>query len=95
MESIILNDRKCLYCRTTENIESHHIFGGPNRKNSEKYGLKVWLCHEHHTGPQGVHFNKELMDQIHNIGQLMFEAKYSHEEFIRIFGKNYLEELKK
>ena len=95
MESIILNDRKCLYCRTTENIESHHIFGGPNRKNSEKYGLKVWLCHEHHTGPQGVHFNKELMDQIHNIGQLMFEAKYSHEEFIKIFGKNYLEELKK
>lgn len=94
MESIILNDRKCLYCRTTENLECHHVFGGPNRNNSERYGLKVWLCREHHTGQNGVHFNKELMDQIHHIGQLMFEAKYSHEEFIKIFGKNYLEDIK-
>ena len=37
-------------------LEEHHIFGGnPNRKHSEKYGLKVYLCPEHHrTSNEGL-----------------------------------------
>ena len=31
-------------------LEEHHVFGGPRRKKSEHYGLKVYLCRKHHTG---------------------------------------------
>ena len=78
-----------MVCKTTRNLESHHCFGGPRRKASEKYGLKVWLCHEHHTGNQGVHFNKEFMDELHEYAQTVFESLYGYEEFMKVFGKNY------
>ena len=39
----------------------HHIFYGSNRKNSEKYGLFVFLRPElHNLTDKGVHFNKEF-----------------------------------
>jgi hypothetical protein len=51
MKSIIqLNKNYCYICREQtgyiverRGLEEHHIFGGPNRKLSEKYGLKVYL----------------------------------------------------
>ena len=27
-------------------LETHHVFGGANRKFSEKYGLKIHICGE-------------------------------------------------
>lgn len=78
-------------CHRTGVLHSHHIFGGPNRKWSEKYGLKIWLCPEHHNmSDNGVHFNKALDLQIKQIAQREFEDTYTREEFMRIFGKNYL-----
>jgi hypothetical protein len=38
----------------------------------------------------GVHFNKPLDTQLKQIAQREFEDTYGHDEFIRIFGKNYL-----
>ena len=74
-------------------LEEHHIFGGPNRKHSEALGLKVHLCPEcHRDTRKGVHGSegqgKKL--QLQQEAQKNFEARYSHEEFIRVFGKNYL-----
>ena len=89
MDSILQKEKVCMVCKTTRNLESHHCFGGPRRKLSEKYGLKVWLCHEHHTGNQGVHFNKEFMDELHEYAQTVFESLYGYEEFMKEFGKNY------
>lgn len=41
MKSIIQREKQCLICGSW-NIEDHHIFfGNANRKQSEKYGLKV------------------------------------------------------
>ncbi len=72
--------------------EEHHIFGGPNRKLSEALGLKVRLCPFHHRiGPAAVHNNREMMDRLHRIGQMKFEESGSREDFIRLFGKNYLD----
>lgn len=92
MKSVIQTEKQCFICRTTRLLEEHHCFGGnPNRKNSEKYGLKVWLCQEHHQDHKnGVHHNKELMNQIHSIGQEAFEINHSREEFVQIFGRNYI-----
>ena len=42
-KSILQKDKECFLCTRMQDLEQHHIFGGPNRKWSEKYGLKVWL----------------------------------------------------
>lgn len=102
-KSILHNkeDRTCYLCMLINNDErlhyvlhEHHIFGGdPNRSHSEEYGLKVYLCVEHHqTGKLAVHRCKETQDLLHKIGQRAFEERYSRQQFIEVFGKNYLEE---
>lgn len=92
MESIIQKEKHCLVCGTTFNLHSHHcIYGTANRKLSEKYGLKVWLCQEHHTGNEGVHFNKKFDTYVKKLAQVHFENVHgSREDFRRIFGKSYL-----
>lgn len=90
MKSIISDEKKCYKCGTTINLHSHHIFEGRNRKNSEKYGLKVWLCGRHHNlSKEGVHFNKEFDLELKKIAQKKFKKVYK-EEFIDIFRRNYL-----
>ena len=84
-------EKVCFVCGTTQNLHSHHVFGGPNRRWSEAYGLKVWLCaRDHNMSDAGVHFNKELDTQLKQIGQSTFEETHSRDEFMKIFGRNYL-----
>lgn len=92
MKSIIQNKKECYMCGTTLNLHEHHvIFGTSNRKNSEKYGLKVWLCQEHHTGSRGVHFNREFDMHLKKLAQKHFEAKFgANTSFKTVFGKSYL-----
>lgn len=72
-------------------LHEHHIFGGPNRIHSEEEGLKVYLCPEHHlTGPAAVHRCQETQNILHQIGQQEFEKNHTREEFMNIFGRNYL-----
>ena len=72
-------------------LHEHHIFGGPNRIHSEEEGLKVYLCPEHHQyGETAVHNCRETMDLLHQIGQQEFEKEHTREEFMKIFGRNYL-----
>ncbi|MEW4411551.1 hypothetical protein [Clostridium sp. AN503] len=87
---------ECFLCGRCGQLEEHHIFGGnPNRKLSEKYGLKVHLCCRcHRDNREGVHGNREKMDHLHWTGQQAFERTHSRDDFIRIFGKNYLDEEK-
>lgn len=93
MESILQNERECWLCKRTSNLHCHHIFyGTANRKNSEKYGFKVWLCGYHHNmSKYGVHFNKTLDLTIKKVCQAKFEETHSRAEFVRIIGKNYLD----
>lgn len=91
MKSIIQQNKECFVCKTTYGLEEHHcMYGNANRKQSEKYGLKVWLCPEHHRGNSGVHFNKELDLKIKKIAQETFECEHTREEFRAIFGKSWL-----
>ena len=88
-------ERECFFCGSREWLERHHLFGGSNRKKSEKYGLVVDLCHYHHNEPPyGVHHNKEAMAYLHRCGQIkaMREQGWTVDEFRREFGKNYLED---
>ena len=91
MKSVLQNNHECYICHNSFSLEEHHIFGGSNRKWSEKYGLKVYLCHNcHNEPPNGVHFNQELMEALHKIGQEKFEETHSRDEFMKLFGRNYL-----
>lgn len=92
MKSIIQKEKECYFCHTTYWLEEHHIFGAANRKKSEKYGLKVWLCHnDHNEPPLGVHHNKERMQKLHEIGQESFIKEYPDKDFLKEFGRNYLD----
>lgn len=93
MQSILQNNKSCFVCGMIQGLHSHHcFFGNPGRKNSEKYGLKVWLCQRHHTGQDGIHFNRDMDLWLKKKSQAVFEETHTREEFRRIFGKSYLEE---
>ena len=69
----------------------HHIFEGKNRKNSEKYGLYIWLRPEmHNMSDLGVHYNKDFAQYLKKIGQKAFEEHYPELDFVSIFYRNYL-----
>ena len=91
-KSIVSNERKCWVCGSEYGLHRHHVYEGvANRPLSEKYGCWVYLCYRHHTGDQGVHFNKYLDLRLKKYTQECFEAKIgTREDFRRIFGKSYL-----
>ena len=81
---------------STEHFEGshkHHVFGGANRKLSEKDGLYFYLRPEmHNMSDKGIHFNKDFMDYAHKVGQLAWQEYYNKtkEDFIKRYGRNYL-----
>lgn len=90
------DDNICYLCGangTMDYLHWHHVFGGANRKWSEKYGLKVRLCGQkcHENGPNAVHRNKETADRLKEEAQRAFEeTNGTRQDFLRIFGKNHL-----
>lgn len=72
-------------------LEEHHIFGGANRKWSEMFGLKLYLCMEHHNASkESAHADKDLRNYLHVLGQKAFERDHTREEFRSIFGQDYI-----
>lgn len=93
-----MSDKYCWLCGKNgsfDPLDRHHIFGGANRNKSEKYGLVVYLCHNscHVFGKNAVHKNKDTMLAVHKYGQqkAMSENNWTKEDFIKIFGRNYIE----
>lgn len=70
-------------------MELHHVFGGPNRDKSTKYGLVVWLCRSCHTGQNGVHSDRKKMDSLRELAERAFKRKYPDEDFLKIFHRDY------
>ena len=85
-------EKECFICGTICDLHEHHcIYGSANRKWSERFGLKIWLCREHHTGSAGVHFNRALDNQVKKLAQERFEYVYgANTSFIEVFGRNYI-----
>lgn len=94
-ESILQTEKECWFCSAKIGLEEHHIFAGvANRKISEKYGLKVWLCHRHHTGDSGAQYDPEKNLHLKQEAQKAFEQLHGHELWMKTIRKNYLEETK-
>lgn len=92
MKSIMQNKPQCWVCGSPK-VELHHVFYGTGlRELSDKYGCTVYLCPTHHRDrDEGVHFDRELDSLIKRMTQRRFEREYSHEKFVQVFGRNYLE----
>ena len=93
-KSILQTSKECYFCGSQNWLEEHHVFNGnPNRALSEKYGLKVWLCHAHHNEPPyGVHFNVDARRHLQAIAQNKAMGHYGWDvdTFRSKFGKSYL-----
>lgn len=91
MKSIIQEDTDYCFVCGRYGTEIHHIlFGTANRKLSDKYGLVIGLCYEHHRGRTGVHQNRELDLTMKRVAQREFIKTYQNEDFLAVFGRNYL-----
>lgn len=83
-DTLELFDYQCAICGNNQ-VHCHHIFEGRNRKNSTKYGMIVPLCKNHHDWVHKTNY-KGFKEK----AQKEFEKTHSREEFINIFGRNYL-----
>ena len=95
MKSIIQSKKECIVCLATVNLHEHHcLHGSGNRKQSEVYGLKVWLCASHHNmSDEGVHNKNTTLDtRLKVLAETKFIECYGSDiqGFIQIFGRNYL-----
>lgn len=79
-----------------DKLDRHEIFGGPYREKSKRLGLWVLLCHNdcHIFGPLAAHNNASTALRLKQDAQRRAMEAYgwSIEDFIREFGKNYLED---
>ena len=92
MKSVLQSEKECFVCQKRQ-VHEHHIFPGTaNRKKSEQYGYKVYLCPKHHNmSDEGVHFNKPLDLALKAMAQAHFEKNHgSRTDFIKEFGKSWL-----
>lgn len=90
--SVFTDDMDHCYFTGTAPVERHHIWGGANRKNSEKYGFVIPLRSDlHPNGAQAGKNAAEIDLKLKQMAQKHFEEHYgTREDFRRIFGKSVL-----
>lgn len=90
--------KQCFLCMLFDSdyreqpVHNHHIFYGNGRRHiSEEYGFTVNLCIYHHNdGKESVHQNKAYDRILKRMCQQAYEIDHSHEEFMAIFGENFI-----
>ena len=84
----LVKSGKCDYCKKyCDRLDPHEVYGGSNRKRSIENGFVALLCRE-------CHQNEEILLELKKQYQRSYEYSHSREEFIKLIGKNYLEEEK-
>lgn len=85
--SIITKDLEHCYLCGNQKQELHELVEGKNRQASMKYGLVIPICRKCHIL---VTNNRTLQEKLHKVAQKEFKKHYKSENFVQIFGKNYL-----
>ena len=90
--SIVQADTDYCFVCGRYGTEIHHIYYGVgNRSLSTRFGEVVGLCYNHHRGAQGVHNGNRGLDmELKKIGQRAFMEHYPQDDFLAVFGRNYL-----
>ena len=93
--SIMQQDMTCCYLcgRTDRKLDRHEPFGGAYRDKSKRLGLWVLLCHEE-CHLSRAHGDPAINRMLRRDAQVwaMHKYKWTTQDFIREFGKNYREE---
>lgn len=91
-ESLVSNERRCYITGRTDDLHRHHIWKASRRKLSEKYGMWIYLNGEVHRLMHDHNAPYETLENdLKAIGQQAFEDNGGkREDFMRIFGANYL-----
>ena len=80
---------RCALCGRYASLDRHHVYEGLKRKASEKYGAVVNICRschqDIHLHPASYLWLKKEME-----AKLMLENHWSVDDFIDVFGRNYL-----
>ena len=98
MDSIIQKDKeRCFLCGMigyVDPLDKHHVYYGSLRSKSERYGLTIYLHHDrcHIFGENSVHKNAKIDRKVKKYVQKVAMNHYgwTTEDFIKLFGKNYL-----
>lgn len=85
--SIITKELEHCYLCGNKKQELHELIEGKNRQVSMKYGLVIPICRKCHIL---VTNNRTLQEKLHKVAQKEFKKHYKSENFVQIFGKNYL-----
>lgn len=94
-KSILQTEKRCYITGSTYNLHKHHIYAGGRRQISEANGFWVYLIGElHNQSSYGVHGKDgHALDlKLKQDCQRIYEQSHSREEFLRLIGKNYLED---
>lgn len=91
---------RCYLCGRITGTETHHIFGGANRKISDADGLTVELCHLCHYRCHNGKNSPYVRYKLHREGQmrwmeffgpdLLEQGKDPKTEFMKRYRRNYL-----
>lgn len=88
MRYIINQDEYCYHCKCRIAVAPHEpLMGSKYRKLSIKHGLVIGVCDPCH---KLLHADDTINEQYKQEMQRIFEEKYSHEEWMKVFGRNYL-----
>lgn len=84
----------CWLCENP-NVEMHHILPSSRRPISDREGLVIPLCRNHHQGTMGVHNDKQFDNWLREEAQRRWEKREGiedpeHNDFRSVFYVSYL-----
>ena len=82
---------KCYICGKWGNTDVHHVFSGPCRKTSDRYGFVVHLCRDCHSLIHDSERGASMKLYLHQRGQMIYEERIGNRTaFIKEFIRSYL-----
>ena len=82
---------QCYLCGQYGPVEEHHVFGGPCRSISDRYGFVVHICRKYHSLIHDSEKGVEMKLQLHQEGQRIYEQRIGNRRaFIQDFIRSYL-----
>ena len=82
---------KCYLCGKYGPVEEHHVFSGPSRPISERYGFVVHICRNCHSLIHDSEKGKDMKLHLHQEGQRIYEQRIGNRRaFIQDFIRSYL-----
>jgi hypothetical protein len=91
--SLMQRDQRCYICGHDGHNHRHEVFGGGLRQKSKRLGMWCHLCPTcHQNGRKAAHKDSATANWLKRKAQqaAMDRYRWSAEDFINQFGKNYL-----